>query len=111
MDSSIVVGIGNIYASEALFYAGIKPQRRACKVSKKETYILVKFIKEVINNAIKKGGSTMSDFFDVNGENGYFQNEHKVYGREGLSCFTCQSIIKQKRIGQRSSFFCSKCQK
>ena len=111
MDSSIVVGIGNIYASEALFYAGIKPQRRAHKLSKRETHILVKYIKEVINNAIKKGGSTMSDFFDVNGENGYFQNEHKVYGREGLSCFICQSIIKQKRIGQRSSFFCSKCQK
>lgn len=111
MDSNNVVGIGNIYASEALFYAGIKPNRRANRVSKKETYILVKCIKEVINNAIQKGGSTMSDFFDVNGENGYFQNEHKVYGREGLSCFTCQSIIKQKRIGQRSSFFCRICQK
>ena len=81
------------------------------KYRKRETHILVKYIKEVINNAIKKGGSTMSDFFDVNGENGYFQNEHKVYGREGLSCLTCQSVIKQKRIGQRSSFFCSECQK
>tara|TARA_B100000035_G_scaffold308385_1_gene312975 strand:+ start:13814 stop:14629 length:816 start_codon:yes stop_codon:yes gene_type:complete len=111
MDSRNVVGIGNIYASEALFYAGIKPQRRANRVSRKETHILVKYIKKVIKNAIKKGGSTMSDFFDVNGENGYFQNQHKVYGREGLSCFKCQSIIKQKRIGQRSSFFCRICQK
>jgi formamidopyrimidine-DNA glycosylase len=111
MNSTNVVGIGNIYASESLFYAGIKPQRRAERISRKETYTLVKYIKEVISNAIKKGGSTMSDFFDVNGENGYFQNEHKVYGREGLPCFNCQSIIKQKRIGQRSSFFCGECQK
>lgn len=111
MDSKNVVGIGNIYASEALFYSGIKPQRRANKVSRKEAYILMKYIKEVINTAIQKGGSTMSDFFDVNGENGYFQNEHKVYGREGLPCFTCKALIKQKRIGQRSSFFCNQCQK
>jgi formamidopyrimidine-DNA glycosylase len=63
MNSTNVVGIGNIYASESLFYAGIKPQRRAERISRKETYTLVKYIKEVISNAIKKGGSTMSDFF------------------------------------------------
>lgn len=111
MDSHNVVGIGNIYASEALFYSGIRPQRRANKVSQKEMDVLVGFIKVVIKKAILKGGSTMSDFFDVNGENGYFQNEHQVYGREGLPCKECGIPIVQKRIGQRSSFFCKKCQK
>ena len=111
MDAHNVVGIGNIYASEALFYSKIRPQRRSCNVTKKEYSDLVKFIKIVIKDAIIKGGSSMSDFFDVSGENGYFQNEHKVYGREGMLCYACESIITQKRIAQRSSFFCKKCQK
>ena len=111
MDAQNVVGVGNIYASEALFYAKIKPQRRANKVTKNETDTLVKFIKKVIEDAIIKGGSSMSDFFNVNGNSGYFQNEHKVYGREGLPCYECKSPITQKRIGQRSSFFCKHCQK
>ena len=111
MDSHVVVGVGNIYASEALHYAGIRPNRISKKVSMKEIGSLVKSIKNVINEAIKKGGSTMSDFFDVNGKNGYFQNEHKVYGRESEPCFQCQLPIIQLKLGQRSSFFCKKCQK
>jgi len=110
MDSHLVVGVGNIYASESLFYAGILPYRISKKISKKEIILLVYSIKEVINKAIVKGGSTMNDFFDVNGENGYFQNEHKVYGRENKHCFQCQSQITQLKLGQRSSFFCKKCQ-
>jgi len=111
MDSCIVVGVGNIYASEALHNAGIRPQRISKKVTMKEVINLVKSIKNVIKEAIQKGGSTMNDFFDVNGENGYFQNEHKVYGRENQPCFQCQLPIIQLKLGQRSSFFCKKCQK
>ena len=111
MDSHVVVGVGNIYASEALYYSGIRPQRRSKKVSMKEVDSLVKAIKKVIKEAIKKGGSTMSDFFDVNGKNGYFQNEHRVYGRENKACIQCQFLITQIKLGQRSSFYCQKCQK
>ena len=111
MDSHVVVGVGNIYASEALHYAGIRPNRISKKVSMKEIGSLVESIKNVIKEAIKKGGSTMRDFFDVNGENGYFQNEHKVYGRENEPCFQCQLPIIQLKLGQRSSFFCKKCQR
>ena len=111
MDSHIVVGVGNIYASEALHDSGIRPNRISKKVSMKEVVSLVKSIKNIIKEAIKKGGSTMNDFFDVNGSNGYFQNEHKVYGRDGLPCFQCHHPITQLRLGQRSSFFCKKCQR
>tara|TARA_B100000795_G_scaffold257562_1_gene230908 strand:- start:386 stop:1201 length:816 start_codon:yes stop_codon:yes gene_type:complete len=111
MDSHVVVGVGNIYASEALYYAGIRPHRLSKKVSMKESISLVKSIKNVIKEAIKKGGSTMSDFFDVNGQNGYFQNDHKVYGRESQPCLQCQLPIIQLKLGQRSSFFCKNCQK
>jgi|TARA_B110000037_G_scaffold222497_2_gene297620 formamidopyrimidine-DNA glycosylase len=111
MNSNIVVGVGNIYASEALYDSGIRPNRISKKVSMKEVVSLVKSIKNIIKKAIVKGGSTMNDFFDVNGDNGYFQNEHKVYGREGLKCFQCNFPITNLKLGQRSSFFCKKCQK
>ena len=111
MNSNIVVGVGNIYASEALYDSGIRPNRISKKVSMKEVVSLVKSIKNIIKKAIVKGGSTMNDFFDVNGDNGYFQDEHKVYGREGLPCFQCCLPITQIRLGQRSSFFCKKCQR
>ena len=111
MDSHLVVGVGNIYASEALYDSGIRPNRISKKVSMKEIVSLVESIKNIIKEAIKKGGSTMNDFFNVNGGNGYFQNEHKVYGREGLPCFQCNHPIIQLRLGQRSSFFCKKCQR
>jgi len=111
MDSHLVVGVGNIYASEALYDSGIRPNRISKKVSMKEIVSLVESIKNIIKAAIKKGGSTMNDFFNVNGGNGYFQNEHKVYGREGLPCFQCNHPIIQLRLGQRSSFFCKKCQR
>ena len=111
MDSNVVVGVGNIYASEALHDSGIRPNRISKKISMKEVVSLIKSIKHIIEEAIKKGGSTMNDFFDVNGDNGYFQDEHKVYGREGLPCFKCYLPITQIRLGQRSSFFCKKCQR
>jgi len=111
MDSQVVVGVGNIYASEVLHDSSIRPNRISNKVSMKEVVSLVKSIKNIIKDAIRKGGSTMNDFFDVNGNNGYFQDEHKVYGREGLPCFQCHLPIIQLRLGQRSSFFCKKCQR
>ena len=104
MDSHVVVGVGNIYASEILFLSKINPTISR-KVSMKEIGSLVKSIKNIIKDAIKKGGSTMNDFFDVNGENGYFQNEHKVYGRENEPCFQCQFPIIQLKLGSAQVFF------
>lgn len=111
MDSHLVVGIGNIYASEALFHAGIKPQRESNKLTMKECKKLVDAIKFVINLAISKGGSSLNDFYAVDGKLGYFQQEHQVYDREGLECYKCHRSIQKIRLGQRSSFFCVACQK
>ncbi|MDB4041806.1 bifunctional DNA-formamidopyrimidine glycosylase/DNA-(apurinic or apyrimidinic site) lyase [Methylophilaceae bacterium] len=110
MNSHVVVGVGNIYASEALFHAKIRPQREAHKVSMTEANNLVLAIKETIKNAILKGGSSINNFFDVNGKNGYFQNEHQVYGRKDKPCILCKNPIQQIILGQRSSFYCKKCQ-
>ena len=111
MNSHIVVGVGNIYASEALFHSKIKPQREARKLSKKEINNLVVAIKETIEKAILKGGSSINNFFDINGKNGYFQNEHQVYGRKDKPCMICKKPIQHIIIGQRSSFYCKNCQK
>ena len=111
MDSHIVVGVGNIYASESLFLSSIRPQRRSQKIKKKETRVLVDSIKIVIQKAIERGGSTLNDFYSVNGQSGYFQNEHKVYARENECCTNCDGKIYLLKIAQRSSFYCKKCQK
>ena len=110
MNHHIVVGVGNIYASEALFLSGIRPLVPACKVTRKKMEILVKNIKHVLLIAIEKGGSTISDFMNTKGEQGYFQIDHQVYNREGQPCNKCGAKIKKIIIGQRSSFFCSTCQ-
>jgi formamidopyrimidine-DNA glycosylase len=110
MNHHIVVGVGNIYASEALFLSGIRPSVPACKVTRKKMEILVKNIKHVLSIAIEKGGSTISDFMNTKGEQGYFQIDHQVYNREGQPCNKCGAKIKKIIIGQRSSFFCSTCQ-
>tara|TARA_B100000768_G_scaffold163263_1_gene164353 strand:- start:11 stop:832 length:822 start_codon:yes stop_codon:yes gene_type:complete len=110
MDSHIVVGVGNIYASESLFLAGIRPHRRSEKIKKKEIRVLVDSIKVVIQKAIERGGSTLNDFYSVNGQSGYFQNEHKVYARENECCTNCDGKIYLVKIAQRSSFYCKKCQ-
>ncbi len=111
MNSQTVVGVGNIYASEALFEAKIRPQRMSYKIKKNEISSLVNAIKQVIKKAIAMGGSTLNDFFDVDGKNGYFQEEHKVYGRRDMPCFYCKQLILQINLGQRSSFYCKNCQK
>lgn len=110
MNHQVVVGVGNIYASEALFMSNIRPSKKASSVSKKNINELVKNIKKILKVAIQKGGSTLNDFINTNGESGYFQIEHKVYGRAGSSCVNCSSLIKKIVIGQRSSFYCPTCQ-
>ncbi len=110
MDSCIVVGVGNIYASEALFHAGIKPTQKAGKISKARYEKLVVEIKNVLSHAIKKGGTTLRDFINGEGKPGYFKNELQVYDRAGDPCNCCKTPIKVIRLGQRSTFYCTKCQ-
>ena len=111
MDSHVVVGVGNIYASEALFRAGIRPQLAANRLSLARCARLVQAIREILNEAIQLGGSTLRDYVDSNGNPGYFQQHYWVYGRAGEQCRTCGATIKQTRQGQRSSFYCAHCQK
>lgn len=111
MDAKIVVGVGNIYASESLFLAGIKPTRLAGKITKKNAQDLTAAIKKILKQAIKQGGTTLKDFRSSDGKPGYFQQKLKVYDRKGEDCSTCKKPIKQLILGQRSTFYCSHCQK
>lgn len=110
MNSHIVVGVGNIYASEALFRAGIRPGKAAGRVTAASFNLLATEIKSVLTAAIKSGGTTLRDFVNSAGEPGYFQQTLNVYGREGEPCNQCGKNIKQRTIGQRSTFFCTNCQ-
>ena len=111
MDSQLVVGVGNIYANEALFRAGIKPQLAANKVSRARCERLVQTIKEVLREAIKQGGSSLRDFIHSDGSSGYFQQHYFVYSRKDEACKQCRTLIKHIKQGQRSSFYCPQCQK
>jgi len=110
MSGQIVVGVGNIYASESLFMAGIRPNMAAKRVSRKRYQKLAEMIKLVLANAIKAGGTTLSDFSQADGKPGYFQQQLFVYGRAGEDCLRCEGKIKSQTIGQRSTFYCTKCQ-
>ena len=110
MDSRIVVGVGNIYANEALFMAGINPKKKAGKISKSRLDKLVNSIKDVLNKAIKKGGTTLRDFINGEGKPGYFRHELLVYDKANEPCVNCNTPIKTTRLGQRSTFYCSTCQ-
>ncbi len=111
MDGKIVVGVGNIYASEALFMAGIYPMRAAGRVSLARYEGLVTAVRDVLNRAIRQGGTTLRDFAGSDGSPGYFAQELLVYGRAGEACFQCGAQVCQKVIGQRSSFYCKTCQR
>lgn len=111
MDSHLVVGVGNIYASESLFRAGISPTRAAGKLSQRMCQELVAQIKATLTEAIQAGGSSLRDFYGADGNPGYFQQHYFVYGRTGLPCERCQHSIRQIKQGQRSTFFCPQCQK
>lgn len=110
MNSRIVVGVGNIYASESLHIAKIRPERAAGRVTRAEYQALAKGIKKVLAASIKAGGTTLRDFTREDGEPGYFLQRLRVYGREGEKCYRCGGTIVAKVTGQRSTFYCPDCQ-
>lgn len=107
----VVVGVGNIYASEALFRAGIRPTVRADRISRPRALRLHAAVVSVLHKALALGGSTLRDFSSAQGESGYFQLDAMVYGREGLPCRVCETPVKAIRQGQRSTFYCPQCQR
>ncbi len=111
MDNGVVVGVGNIYANEALFRAGIRPTTPARKVSRPRIAKLVRAVREVLAEAIDKGGSTLRDYVDADGRAGEAQLRYFVYGREGEPCRICGTRIRVKRLGARASFYCPACQR
>jgi len=111
MDSHCVVGVGNIYASEALFSAAIHPARSAGRIALARYQQLAAAIKQVLQQAITKGGTTLRDFYYGNNQPGYFANNLRVYGREGSPCLLCSTPIRQLQIGQRTSYYCPACQR
>ncbi|MBT8114641.1 MAG: bifunctional DNA-formamidopyrimidine glycosylase/DNA-(apurinic or apyrimidinic site) lyase [Arenicella sp.] len=111
MDSTIVVGVGNIYASESLFLAGIRPTLAAKRLSRKRHHLLADAIKHVLQKAIKAGGTSLSDFSGTDGKPGYFSQQLHVYGRSGEPCSTCMTTIQSKVIAQRNTYFCPVCQR
>jgi formamidopyrimidine-DNA glycosylase len=106
----LVVGVGNIYACEALFMAGIRPTLAARRISKPRAAKLHAAIKAVLARALVQGGTTLRDFSNARGETGYFQLETAVYGRAGLPCKQCDQPVRVVRQGQRSTFYCATCQ-
>lgn len=111
MNAGIVVGVGNIYASEALFAAGIHPRRQAGRISAARMTLLANSIKSVLARAIEAGGTTLRDFHGGDGEPGYFRQQLDVYGRQALPCRRCKTPITAVVLGQRSTFYCRLCQR
>jgi formamidopyrimidine-DNA glycosylase len=111
MDNAVVTGVGNIYANEALWRAGIRPTVAARTISRARLARLVDAIRETLGDAIRAGGSTLRDYVDASGQTGYFQLEYAVYGREGERCPRCGSTIRGVRLGGRASFYCPRCQR
>jgi formamidopyrimidine-DNA glycosylase len=111
LNQNLLSGVGNIYADESLFRAGIRPRRRADSLTKPDLRRLYLAIQEVLKEAIALGGSSVSDYVDADGEEGFFQLQHRVYGREGEPCLVCKTPIKRVVIAGRSSHYCPKCQK
>jgi len=110
LDGRVVAGIGNIYASEILFMAGILPTRGVHTLSKPQWARIIAATRQVLQEAIRQGGSSISDFVNFSGEKGYFQNSLSVYGRDGKVCGKCGKIIKRKVMAGRATFYCNKCQ-
>lgn len=111
MDNAVVVGVGNIYATEALFAAGISPKRAAGRISWPRYLVLVDEIKKVLERAIDQGGSTLRDFVNTDGQPGYFAQTLQVYGRSGKNCPKCEKPLKTAVIGQRTTVWCTGCQR
>lgn len=110
MDAKIVVGVGNIYANEALFAAGIDPRRAAGRVSLRRYELLAAHVKRILASAIERGGTTLRDFVGGDGKPGYFAQELSVYGRANQPCIGCSAPLKEVRLGQRTTVYCSTCQ-
>lgn len=111
LNQKLLSGVGNIYADESLFRAGIRPRRRAASLTRKELSRLYATVQEVLREAIAAGGSSISNYVDADGEKGFFQLQHRVYGRENEPCLACKTPIKRIVIAGRSSHYCQKCQK
>lgn len=111
LNQSLLSGVGNIYADESLFRAGIRPRRRASSLTRESLRKLYLAVQEVLREAIALGGSSISDYVDADGEEGFFQLQHRVYGREGEPCLVCKTPIKRVVLGGRSSHYCPRCQK
>jgi formamidopyrimidine-DNA glycosylase len=111
LNQNLLRGVGNIYADEALFRAGIRPRRSAGSLTREELRRLYLAIQDVLKEAITLGGSSISDYVDSNGDEGSFQLQHRVYGREGEPCLVCETPIKRIVIAGRSSHYCRKCQR
>jgi formamidopyrimidine-DNA glycosylase len=111
LNQKLLRGVGNIYADESLFRAGIRPRRRAASITHQQLRRLFLSVKEVLQDAIALGGSSISDYVDADGEQGSFQLQHRVYGREGEPCLVCKTPLKRVVIAGRSSHYCPKCQK
>ena len=111
MNARVVVGVGNIYASEALFRAGIHPARAAGRTARPRLEALVRSVREVLAEAIRDGGTTLRDFFHGDGTPGYFRQQLRVYGRDGEPCTVCTTPVKRAVLGQRSTYYCPSCQR
>lgn len=111
MDQRIVAGLGNIYANEILFAAGLRPGRRACSLTRREAQCLVSATRMVLSRALRAGGTSISDFRKTDGSPGSFQHELRVYGKEGRRCGRCGGRIRRARSGARSSYYCPGCQR
>ena len=111
LSGDIVVGVGNIYACESLFHAGISPKTPASRISRARYDKLAAAIREILADAIVQGGSTLRDFIAVNGQSGYFQQTYFVYDRAGVPCRNCGAPVRQIKQGQRSTFYCATCQR
>jgi formamidopyrimidine-DNA glycosylase len=111
LNQKLLRGVGNIYADESLFRAGIRPRRRVTAISREQLAKLLVAVKEVLREAIALGGSSISDYVDADGQEGFFQFQHRVYGRQAEPCLVCKTAIKRVVIAGRSSHYCPKCQK
>lgn len=110
MDNAVVVGVGNIYANESLFKAGILPTKPARQLTLAQCAVLTERVKTILAQAIRQGGTTLRDFAQADGKPGYFKQELWVYGRGGAPCLSCQTVLTEVRLGQRSTVFCQSCQ-
>jgi formamidopyrimidine-DNA glycosylase len=111
LNQKLLRGVGNIYADESLFRAGIRPRRKAASLTRAQLSKLHRAVQEVLREAIALGGSSISDYVDADGEEGFFQLQHRVYGREGEPCLVCKTPIQRIVLAGRSSHYCAKCQK